>query len=161
MHKIDIDDEVYEHLLRATKRLGESANDVLRRELKIGKASVTTRQSQRDEEMLRYINSSQFRAIKTATKKYLAILIRACDKNEKGVAQLLELPGGRERVYFARKRSEIENTGKSTHPEQIPTGDIWVLTNMATDQKRSKLTDALGALGYGSDAITQACAALA
>ena len=64
------------------------------------------------------------------------------------------------RVHFARSAKEIEASGRSTDPKNIPGSKFWVLTNSPTEQKREMLAHALEVLGYSAAAIDDAVRAV-
>jgi hypothetical protein len=45
--------------------------------------------------------------------------------------------------YFGKSREEIERSGTSTQPRNIPGSPYWVMTNSPTHQKKQMLRDAL------------------
>lgn len=62
---------------------------------------------------------------------------------------------GRNRLYFGRSRTEIAETGKSLHPQQIPGTEYWAMTNADTAQKQDIMGEAMKVLGYPADVIRQ------
>ena len=56
------------------------------------------------------------------------------------------------RVYFAQSAQEIDRSGRSTQPHEIPGTALWALTNMRADQKRVTLARLAVALGYAPTA---------
>ena len=59
---------------------------------------------------------------------------------------------GVSRVYFSTSKEQIEKSGRSTHPQQIPGSPYWVFTNENTQRKRSIIDQVLVLFGYSHDA---------
>jgi negative modulator of initiation of replication len=86
----------------------------------------------------------------------LGILSFAYKQKSEAFERVLSLPGGRSRKLFGRSQQEVENSGTSTHPKQIPGTPYWVLTNSDTLHKRDTLMAVLRALDYGSEVVSEA-----
>lgn len=67
---------------------------------------------------------------------------------------------GRQRKYFGKSAQELEESGKSVKPQQIPDSSYWVVSNNDTPKKRQILGDVLGVLGYSSSAAAEAVRSL-
>lgn len=161
MHTIELDNETYQ-FLRQNIEIGEQ---VLRRLLHIppydgrspsppaeGKAPNESR----DSLLSQFLSSQELEASRDATDRYLQILSFAHHQRGDAFEKVLSIPSGRKRVYFARTREEIERSGTSTHPRQIPGSGFWVLTNLDSSDKRKFLSKALRLVGYGSSVAKEA-----
>jgi negative modulator of initiation of replication len=166
MHTIELDDETYE-FLRRNNDIGEQ---VLRRLLHIppyeGRNTSTdghgkTPNSSEDSLLRQFLNSQQLEASRDATDRYLQILTFAHRQKQAIFDRILSIPSGRKRVYFARSEEEIAQSGKNTHPQQIPESNFWALTNLSNENKRMLLIKALRLVGYGSSVAREAAARLA
>lgn len=90
-----------------------------------------------------------------AVDKFLYFL-GAAYSQKRGEFETVLAIQGRDRKYFAKSEGEIENSGQSTQPRNIPGSPYWVMTNSPTPQKRQMLRDALSLLGYSETAISAA-----
>jgi negative regulator of replication initiation len=106
------------------------------------------------------LSSPAFLSLRDTTRRYLFILGEAYRRDPSGFSRVLDL-GGRKRRYFAKSSQEIEVSGTSTHPQQIPGSDCWAMTNADTKVKQGMLRQALSMLGYDRASIEQATAAIA
>lgn len=158
MKTIEVEDDVYEHILRKSKFIGEGATSILRRELGMEKAGADA--SPQDAALSAYLQTPAFLLTTTATDRYLAVLGHAHSQDKEKFGVLFTLPGGNKRVYFAKSQKEILDSGTSTHPRQIPGTKFWALTNMDTKQKKERLSVALRALGYGTGVVAEALKSL-
>ena len=60
--------------------------------------------------------------------------------SEKGMSfERIEEISGRKRRYFARSKAEIEGSGKSVAPKQIPGTEYWMATNLSNEVKAAIL----------------------
>lgn len=166
MPAIELDDETYE-FLRRNNDIGEQ---VLRRLLHIppydGRSTSadgngTTPNSSEDSLLRQFLNSQQLEALRDATDRYLQILAYAHRQKQASFDRILSIPPGRTRVYFARSKEAIAQSGTSTHPRQIPESNFWALTNLSTEHKRNRLIEALRLVGYGSSVANEAARRLA
>jgi negative modulator of initiation of replication len=172
MRAVDLDEDVYGHLLKHTEFIGESASSILRRLLDLPAADrksdsgfassgngVHAGEDTSSDPLLQYLQSDRFRFLGNATDRYLALLSFAHERDAQSFAKVLDV-SGRKRKYFARNRADIANSGKSTHPQQIPGSPYWAMTNADNQQKRQILKQALRRLGYGTSAVSAACRSL-
>ena len=157
MHTIEIEQDIHDYLLSRVKVFGETASDVLRRELGLDCSISTTPSptSKNSHEFTEAINSASFRMARGVVGKFLELLAFAYRDKRSEFDVVLALQG-RGRVYFAKSREEIEASGNSTQPKQIPDSPYWVMTNSPTPQKREMLREVLKALGYSESAINAA-----
>ena len=150
---IQIEDDIYQHLLSKVTRFGESESDVLRRELGIpAKRNNTMEEGQHRHELADSLESPGIRHARGVVGKFLAVLgaVYIQKQNEFEIVLAFQ---GRGRTYFAKSREDIIKSGKSTQPRQIPGSPYWVMTNSPTPQKKSMLRDVLVALDYSPEAV--------
>lgn len=172
MRTVQLDEDVYEHLRANIEEIGESASDILRRLLQLrhpasaagaepaGVGSGSSDGTTAALEPLRtFLQSERLRYLGNTTDRYLALLAFAHDQHPEGFSKVLGV-SGRKRLYFAGTCAEIENSGNSTYPQQIPGTEYWAMTNTDTKQKRDILGQVLQLLGFRRDAIAAACRAL-
>lgn len=177
MKTIEIEDDVYEHILHNTTRIGESASEILRRLLKISEpksepipSKRRRKQVQARDDALNLISSTQtelseylahpsFRAQPNVIGKFLFILSYAYRRDSSGFKEVLTL-SGRRRKYFGRTSQELDESRSSVHPKKIPGSPYWVVKNNDTPKKRRMLEDVLRLLGYSDAAVEQAIGAL-
>lgn len=158
--QIEVDRDIFDFLRSQVQGFRETESSVLRRLLGLqgsarngGEAPLATGPASPLDE---FLAGPKLRLKRNATDKFLAILAFAHEENSDRFERLLEI-SGRRRRYFGRSQREIVNSGKSTHPQQIPGTNFWVMTNADTFQKRDILRKALRALGY-SDGQARAAA---
>ena len=158
---VEIEDDVYEFLLRSAAEIGESASSIISRLLKIsGGASIPQRDASRERSQLeRFLEEGEFKALRNATERYLAILSFAYRHYPDRFEEALKLKGSR-RIYFARSRGEIEESGKSTYPQPIPASPFWAMTNADTVQKKEILRSALSILEFEPHDVNAASRAI-
>jgi negative modulator of initiation of replication len=153
---IQIEDDIYQHLLGKVTRFGESESDVLRRELGIsGKRNGTMTEAPHRHELAESLKTPEVRHARGVVGKFLAVLGAAYSQKKSDFELVLAFQG-RGRTYFAKSREEIIKSGNSTQPRQIPGSPYWVMTNSPTPQKKSMLREVLEALGYSSEAVKAA-----
>ena len=169
--RIDIDDELYRYIASHTQHIGESASAILRRLLKLPAAEQATGQpilvlpdtevsgdvtqrSGRDDLSGRTVFDVMTRADlagqRSIVARFLYILSMLYKCHAKNFDQVLQI-SGRDRQYFAKTEAELEATGTSTNPKQIPDAPYFVVTNNNTTRKKSMLTQVAQELGYSQE----------
>lgn len=168
--RIDIDDELYRYIASHTQHIGESASAILRRLLKLPTAEQATGQpilampevetpvaevkSGRNELIGRSVFDVMTRADlagqRSIVARFLYILSMLYKCHAKNFDQVLQI-SGRDRQYFAKTEAELEATGTSTNPKQIPDAPYFVVTNNNTTRKKSMLTQVAQELGYSQE----------
>lgn len=160
MRVIEIEDDVYEYLLRRAVRIGEDASSILRREIGLSRpdGGPTDASSGTDTEaasgLLAFVQSSEFSRQRTVTDRYLSVLGWLAHNHSPEFEERILGLGGRKRRYFGRSEDEIKQSGSSTHPQEIPGTDFWAMTNADNGQKRQMLQTAMQQLGYSQDVIS-------
>ncbi|MFC1591244.1 replication initiation regulator SeqA [Thermodesulfobacteriota bacterium] len=163
MQTIEIDDEVYEYLLRNSAKIGESATEILRRLLQINTPTTAPKEETvkyvTKSELSEYLQSPAFQAKRKAIDRFFGILYHVHNEKTDDFKKVLSLRG-RNRQYFALSSREIEESGNSAHPQKIPGTEYWVITNNDTPKKRRMIEDVLKVLGYSRSAIAEATSSL-
>lgn len=156
MTTIEIDQDIHDYLLQHVKNFGESASDVLRREFGINaKNRPTADGSNSSHELFEILESSKIKHARGVVGKFLEILSAAYEHNKNKFDIVLAIQG-RGRIYFAKSKKEIESSGNSTQPKQIPGTPYWVMTNSPTTQKKEMLREVLEGIGYSQEATRAA-----
>lgn len=160
MRTIEIENDVYEYLLQNTTQIGESASKILRRLLGIPGNVPGPDDKILDTELSECLNAPAFKAQTNVIGKFLYILSyvhkQRGPEEFKGILEI----SGRNRKYFALNSRELEDSGCSVYPKQIPDSQFWVITNNDTPKKRRMIQDVLKLLGYSDHAVKQALGAL-
>lgn len=155
MPKLDVEQDIYDHLLRNAERIGEDASSILRRLLGLDGKSAEDRAGDRD--LTTFLRSPEMLARRSVTDRYLGLLGWLGSRHAaNGFEEKLLAIRGRQRVYFARSRDEIVASGKSTHPKSIPSLGLWAMTNADSSQKRDIARRLMETLGYDARDIESA-----
>ena len=157
MKTIQVEDDVYEFIVRHTLEIGESASCILRRLFGMSKSVRTNTPvtASPAHELSVLLAESIFSRSTTAVSRMLRILGEVHKQHPAEFAKVLKI-GGRKRTYFARSEKEILNSGQSTQPQEIEGTGFWVMTNSPTAMKRELIRSALNALGYSQAAVEAA-----
>jgi len=174
MKNIEIDDELYQHIVKNTQQIGESASSILRRLLSFETkkhlaVSTKTQQrtasskkksdanglpklqlkdsSQKFEHLLNYIHKEKFSQQRGVVGKFLLILTALHHGHVTSFDRVIEIRG-KGRLYFGKNADELEASGSSTKPKQIGQSPFWVITNTNTTRKKMILNDVAKELGY-------------
>src|SRR5713226_782470 len=163
MKTIEVDERLYEFLLRHTTRFGESPSDVLERLLKVspsgngqsnrpqwtgGSSSGQTGAIRAIKEPIAtFLNSPGFLVQGNAIGKFLSALSWLHSQHSDKFEKVLML-NGRKRRYFARNPEELEASGNSVMPKRIPSTPYWVVSNSPTQLKKGIIADVMRVLGY-------------
>lgn len=158
MNTIEIDDELYHFIAGQTQRIGESANDILRRILLnkqpvAQQATVTAavaENSKSGQKVFDILSKQDLQAELSVVGRFLIILSALARAHKQDFAQVLDIKG-RNRVYFGRSDTDLLEAGSSTNPKQIPNSEFWVITNSNTTRKKMMLTEAALKLGYSAE----------
>ncbi|MCY2955102.1 MAG: AIPR family protein [Planctomycetota bacterium] len=106
---------------------------------------------------LDFVRDPHFTLARNETDRFLAVLSWACCKHPDRFARVCDEVRGRHRIYFASNPDQIERSGTSTNPKQIPSTPYWVLTNRSTQDKNDILTRVLcDVLGYDRTQVRSA-----
>ena len=159
MKNIEIDEDIYAYLASKTMHIGESASNILRRELGLNGQGFKKEISAAGTHGLSAFLSGPKMRFGNATDKFLALFGEVHRQKPEEFEMVLSIRG-RDRVYFARSEEEITRSGRSTQPLQIPGTPYWAMTNSPTPQKKRMLSKALEPLGYSEAAIIEAVKAI-
>lgn len=164
MPLLEIDDDVYQYLLRKAIRIGEDGSSILRRELKLvdpgidGNSSPPTNESAQDPRvavLTVFLSGPRLAAQRNVTDRFLQLLGFLAKQHGEEFPKVLHLRG-RNRRYFGRTREEVETSGRTLHPQRIPDTNFWAMTNADTPQKKDIISAVMSILGYPKDSISQA-----
>ena len=161
MKTIEIDSDIYVHILQNTSEIGESASSILRRLLGLGAASGPgSSGSPQESELAKLLRSTEFVYAKGVVGRFLVVLRWLHAKNPTDFAKVEEIKG-RGRLYFSREEKTLEESGRNVNPKQIPGTPYWVITTSPTNLKQEMLERAMLVLGYGVADIKSATEAIA
>ncbi|GAA5142571.1 replication initiation negative regulator SeqA [Thalassotalea piscium] len=176
MKNIEVDEELYQYIVTHTQEIGESASSILRRLLKLSESNValTTKDAQtspdgshndegsRQEEIpdvsvakgsiFNIINREELAMQRGAVGRFLIILAALHRVHSNQFDKVCDIRG-RNRLYFATSETELEQSGSSTKPRQIPDSNFWVITNSNTTRKKMMLTEVAKEMGYSNDDV--------
>lgn len=163
MPRVELDQDVYDHLLRNTREIGEGASSILRRLLELPQPeqepqaytdSLKVERSPRGpkgvEALIAFVSAPEYRSQRNVTEQFLVLLGFLHQQHNTEFDKLLALRGRRRR-YFGSSEADIRQSGRSTFPRQIPDSNYWVLTNADNHHKREIVGRALQQLGYSAD----------
>lgn len=163
--RIEIDDELYRHIASHTQHIGESASAILRRLLGLPTADKITGQpviampetEQGDTKnagttasgrsVFDVMTRADLAGQRSIVARFLYILSMLYKCHSAQFDAVLAI-SGRDRQYFATSEAELEASGTSTNPKQIPDAPYFVVTNNNTTRKKSMLTQVALELGY-------------
>lgn len=80
-----------------------------------------------------------------AVDRFLILLGWLHEEHRENFSKVLRVEGSQRR-YFATSPRELEETGTSVHPAQIPRSGYWVITNNDTPKKARMMDDVLQVL---------------
>jgi len=161
MRTIEIDDDIYGYLLQNTTQIGESASEILRRLLRLPGYQIKEGEQAAIPitKLTECLDDPAFRAQPNVIGKFLYILSYVHNRDPEQFKKVLELRGW-QRKYFALSSEELEESGSSIYPKQIPNTQFWVTTNNDTAKKRRMIQQVLKLLGYSDVDVKQALQAL-
>jgi len=158
MKTIEIDNEIYSHLLENVTNFGESPNTVLRK-LLLNNASVTT-SSKKELEINSVLDSREFKYARGVVGKFLTVLSWLYNQNPSKFSAVEDIHG-RGRIYFSKSKDELLNSGRSVNPKKIEGTPYWVITTTPTDLKQNILDRVMTELKYDRQSIQIATKAIA
>lgn len=163
MKKIEIEEDIYDYLLKNTTNIGESASEILRRLLGISEKSGEKGESNeiRNSKMAQFLNTYNFMAKRKAREKFLEILSFIYQGDpEKFIKEVLPI-SVQSTTYFSLTKEGFKDWHKKVKAEQIPNSEIWVITNIDIPKKQRILKAVMTDLDYRNNVIEQAVDALA
>jgi len=174
MKNIEIDDELYQHIVKNTQQIGESASSILRRLLSfepqqhieelaeiihLDKVVENKTEYNLDEQLIvsdapinadqlfNYINKEELAMQRGAVGRFVLILSALYRVHPKAFVKVIDIRG-KGRLYFAKSAEELKASGSSTNPKKIGQSPYWVITNTNTTRKKMMLTEVSKELGY-------------
>ena len=160
MRLITIDDDVYRHLVRNARELGDTPTVILRRLLGIDAPGPRVRrvpplarrkaQPEADHELAAALDRNPW--LPFEVQRYLYLLRCIQQLRPLDFRNVLQIRG-RERLYFARTAREIESSGKATQPRAIPGSGYWALTNLPAREKERILRSAMTMLTFDENTM--------
>lgn len=157
MKTIEIENDIYQHLLQNTADFGESPSTVLRRLLDLG--TETESKSEGESEIDKILSSSDFQFSRGAVGKFLTIL-SALYKKDPDIFSRVEGIKGRGRIYFAKDVDTLHRSGRSVNPKRIPNTKYWVITTTPTDLKQNIIESVMRLYKFGPVDINKAKTAI-
>lgn len=97
-------------------------------------------------QLQKLISSAEFLQEDKQVNRFLSILSVLYRANPEGFSSATEVSQGRSRVYFSLEVAEIEASGSSVNPKQIPKSPFWVATNNNTGRKLNMLESVMRAM---------------
>ncbi len=101
----------------------------------------------KDTTVFNLLNKEEVTTQKGAVGRFLFILGKLHRAHNKNFADVIEIKG-RERNYFGLSAEELEASGSSIKPKQIPNSEFWVTTNNNTPRKKFIIFEVAKQLGY-------------
>ena len=168
MKKIEIDDELYQYIASNTQSIGESASDILRRLLKLSPSELALNNGvvEEKQEYVEQVKEQSVIKLTTKTANVFNILNKEELAMQKGVVgrflfilsalhrthkdsfdSVLDIKG-RDRIYFAKSKEALLESGSSMNPKNIVDSEYWVMTNSNTTRKKMMLHEVALGLGY-------------
>ncbi|MDN7124089.1 replication initiation regulator SeqA [Pseudidiomarina terrestris] len=154
--RIEIDDDIYRHIASHTQHIGESASSILRRLLGLdqsgalptgAEAEPPVAEKAHGRTIFDSMTSADLAGQRSVVARFLYILGMLHKCHPEMFPKVLQI-SGRDRQYFSRSAAELEASGTSTNPKQIPNSDFYVVTNNNTTRKKSMLNQVALELGY-------------
>ena len=102
---------------------------------------------ERERALEEFMRSPSFKSERSAVEKFLSLLSFLHRENRAQFA-FVERFNGRSRKYFAQSKADVEQSGKSVNPKNIPGSGYWVVTNNSTHAKCELLLQVMRVLGY-------------
>ena len=168
MKKIEIDDELYQYIASNTQSIGESASDILRRLLKLSpntssevddvvleeepqqetvEEQSVTKVTTKTANVFNILNKEELAMQKGVVGRFLFILSALHRTHKYSFDSVLEIKG-RDRIYFAKSKEALLESGSSMNPKNIADSEYWVMTNSNTTRKKMMLHEVALGLGY-------------
>ncbi|MBQ4812936.1 N-carbamyl-L-amino acid amidohydrolase [Pseudoalteromonas luteoviolacea] len=170
MKTIEIDDELYQYIASNTQSIGESASQILRRLLELEPSQVNSVKTVTEDEeaaeiqpvkeveekpepikeaanVFNILNKEELAMQKGVVGRFLFILAAFHRTHKAQFNKVLEIKG-RDRIYFAKSKEALLESGSSMNPKNITDSEYWVMTNSNTTRKKMMLHEVALNLGY-------------
>jgi negative modulator of initiation of replication len=158
MKTVDIEDDVWEDLVRNREGF-ETLSDSIRRRLasKNGTAfsstsSVGASNTTVPDAVTYILADPAFISARTALQRQLVVLSLVYKKHAVEFERALGLHG-RKRQYLGRSAAELEATGNSVGPVQIPGAPFYVISNTENPRKVDIIEGVMDLCGYSAAEI--------
>lgn len=152
MKTIEMSDETYAALEAQVRGFGDTPEKVILRLLQKSDAYSRSGPAHAVTSSLgAFVSRNEFKHL-NGKGRYLSLLTFLYREAPEKFVQLDGLRRGR-RIQISRAAAQIEGSGKSTFPEQIPDTPFWALTNLSNRSKRDVIFSAFSKLGYKDDDI--------
>ena len=120
MRKIEIEEDVYAHIAKNTRDIGEPASAILRRLLGLEQGSAkAAMNSTPAHEFASTVNNPNFVMQSSAVDKFLFFLSYAHAEKKASFEKVLAIQG-RDRKYFGKSREEIEDRARARNRATFP-----------------------------------------
>jgi len=174
MQVLDLEDDVYYLVLVRAGDAGLNVSEFLRKQLNGPGGNLASRSApQPKESTLQKVEANPRQRTKEFQELDTFLQTPAFLVHSDGIGRFVELLGfiykrspnkfdsvlsitGDSRKYFAKSRKEIEDSGNSVMPKEIPGSPFWVVGNTSTKMKQEMLRRVLQILGYPQDSISLA-----
>lgn len=176
MKTIDVDEELYRYIASHTRRIGESASDILRRMLNFtagqsapvateasaaaSSAKAKVRPHNPVRAMRELMLSDEYAEQKRAVNRFMLILSTLYSLDAKAFGAATESLHGRTRIYFAGNQQTLLESGTHTKPQHVPGTPYWVITNTNTDRKRSMVEHIMLSMQFPAELAEKVCGTL-
>jgi negative modulator of initiation of replication len=152
VRSILIDETVYRRIQKDAEEMAALAADILNRLPTLEGSSKEDVHPGDEHELTAAFADTKFRAYGAYVDKFLYILSVVHNQRKRDFGRVRDIRRGK-RTYFATSEREIEESGTSTQPRQIPDSNYWVLTCSPTREKRDILREVLRLFGYTDKAV--------
>jgi len=171
MKTIEIDDELYQYIASNTQSIGESASQILRRLLELEPSQGDSVKASNEVEkaveqpqsveaveevpepvketanVFNILNKEELAMQKGVVGRFLFILAAFHRTHKAQFNRVLDIKG-RDRIYFAKSKEALLESGSSMNPKNITDSEYWVMTNSNTTRKKMMLHEVALNLGY-------------
>jgi negative modulator of initiation of replication len=140
MPKVDLDQDILDHVRSQVRDFGETPSSVLRRLLGLSAGATNTGLTGEEN------RPAQSPPRSTAISRYLGILSDLYREDPDRFGGIEEI-SGRSRIYFHKDSRVIDESGNSVMPERISGTPYFAATNLSDDKKKRILEDVLVKFG--------------
>ena len=168
MRTLELEDDVYYLVLLRASDVGLAPSSFLRKQLNgpngtgLGNGvfpspapTAPKEKSKEYQELDRFLQTPAFLVHSDGVGRFVELLAFIYKRSPNRFDSVLNITGDT-RKYFAKSRKELEDSGNSVMPKQVPGSPFWVVGNTSTKMKQELLRKALQILGYPGDAISLA-----
>ena len=166
MRTLELEDDAYYLVLLRASDAGLAPSPFLRKQLNgpngtvLGggvsrpPAQITPKEKSKEfQELDRFLQTPAFLVHSDGVGRFVELLGFIYKRSPNRFDSVLSITGDT-RKYFAKSRKEMEDSGNSVMPKEIPGSPFWVVGNTSTKMKQELLRKVLQILGYPEDAIS-------